>query len=176
MISHCRGAVKSKTHSNAVKTLHRIDMSKSIAASPTPSTATVEGCIWEVQEIIAERTSITTGGHELLVVWKTSWVPMDSMIADCPAMRRWNETYKWRFCDCCEDAVMHVILPVEPGSRMANDMVEAYAAKAQMIRRTATARRARADRGPSKASRCEGESGKQEAFTGKAETQPRCPE
>jgi hypothetical protein len=49
-------------------------MTTSTAASPSPSTtaSSNDGFAWEVQEFIAERTSITTGNNEILVVWKTS--------------------------------------------------------------------------------------------------------
>ena len=61
-----------------------------------------EGYIWDVQEILAERPSISTDENEVLVVWKTAWIQKRCLIADCPAMRRWNEAAKWASCeDCC---------------------------------------------------------------------------
>lgn len=69
-------------------------MSSTSASSPAASNSCPspsEGFIWDVQEILAERTSIN-GGNEVLVVMKTAWVPVNQMIADCPAMQRWRDT------------------------------------------------------------------------------------
>ena len=110
-----------------------------------------EGYIWDVQEILAERPSISTDENEVLVVWKTAWIQKRCLIADCPAMRRWNEAAKWASCeDCCGQASLQVVLPVEPGTRMATDLAEARASQARMsvywrrVRHCA-ARRAAAD-------------------------------
>ena len=84
------------------------------------------GGLWDVQEILAERTTVL-GGKELLVVWKTSWIPQCNMIPDGPAKRRWNKTTKWASCDTCWNTDMQVILPVEPGSVMASDLARTAA-------------------------------------------------
>ena len=121
--------------------------------------AAEEGYIWDVQEILAERPSISTDENEVLVVWKTAWIQKRCLIADCPAMRRWNEAAKWASCeDCCGQASLQVVLPVEPGSRMATDLAEARASQARMSAywrraRHAAARRAAADVSGRKASR-----------------------
>ena len=73
------------------------------------------------------RLSILSDENEVLVVWKTSWVQKRSLIADCPAMRRWNETTKWASCDECCEASLQIVVPVEPGSRMATDFAVARA-------------------------------------------------
>ena len=117
-----------------------------------------EGYIWDVQEILAERPSISTDENEVLVVWKTAWIQKRCLIADCPAMRRWNEAAKWASCeDCCGQASLQVVLPVEPGSQMATDLAEARASLARMSKywkmaRQAGKRRAEVD-GCCKASR-----------------------
>jgi hypothetical protein len=96
-------------------------MSSTSASSPAASNSCPspsEGFIWDVQEILAERTSIN-GGNEVLVVMKTAWVPVNQMIADCPAMQRWRETVQWNFSS---DSKAHRIkLPVQPGSVLAWD-------------------------------------------------------
>ena len=153
-------------------------MSTSIAASPTPSSTTDDGFIWEVLEIIAERTSITSGGNDILVVWKSSWMPLPWVIADSPAWRRWNASRKWQSSEACDNAVMQVTLPVEDGSVMAADLAEGYAVNARMylsMERAALVRLIAADDadGPSKASRCEARSSKLAADEGTAVTQPR---
>jgi hypothetical protein len=126
-----------------------------------PEPAAEEGYIWDVQEILAERPSISTDENEVLVVWKTAWIQKRCLIADCPAMRRWNEAAKWASCeDCCGQASLQVVLPVEPGSRMATDLAEARASQARMSAywrrvRHSAARRAAADVRGRKASRIE---------------------
>ena len=105
--------------------------------------STEEGYIWDVQEILAERPSISTDENEVLVVWKTAWIQKRCLIADCPAMRRWNEAAKWASCeDCCGQASLQVVLPVEPGSQMATDLAEARASLARMSKYWKMARQA----------------------------------
>jgi len=73
---------------------------------------------WEVSEICAERTSLT-GEHQVLVVWKTSWIPMSRLDADDSVLLKWQETAKWRsslICDIC------VALPAESGSQLAKEV------------------------------------------------------
>ena len=165
-------------------------MTTSTAASPTPSTtaSSNDGFAWEVQEFIAERTSITTGDNEILVVWKTSWMPLSSLIADSPAWRRWKDAQKWQSCHCGDchshNALMQVTLPVEDGSVMAADLAEGYASNARTylrMERAAAARCRRADDGPwAKANRCEAGSSEERIRANIAaeftmETQPRSP-
>ena len=139
-----------------------------------PEPAAEEGYIWDVQEILAERQSISTDENEVLVVWKTEWIQKRCLIADCPALRRWNEAAKWASCeDCCGQASLQVVLPVEPGSRMATDLAEARASLARMSAywrraRHAAARRAAADGSGRKASRTEVSAGEPAANTEKA--------
>jgi hypothetical protein len=159
---HCRGALKSRVTQQWYENNSTHCMSSSIAASPTPSTTTVDGFIWEVLEIIAERTSITSGGNDILVVWKSSWMPLPYVIADSPAWRRWNASRKWKSSEACDNAIMQVTLPVEDGSVMAADLAKGYAVQARMyfnMERAALVRLERllaadvADDGPSQASR-----------------------
>ena len=88
------------------------------SATPSPSSAPCEGHLWDVQEILAERTSVT-GENELLVVWKTSWIPYSNMIADGPVMRRFKNAPKWNFSSAA--GAMRIILPIEPGTMLAQD-------------------------------------------------------
>lgn len=77
-----------------------------------------EGQLWDVQEILAERFS-ASGGKELLVVWKASWIPHHCMVADGPVMRHFTRLKKISFVDTTE--TMRVVLPIEPGSSLAKD-------------------------------------------------------
>ena len=70
------------------------------------------GCLWGVQEILAERSS-TTGGKWLLVVWKPSWIPQHCIIADGPVMRQFSRTKKCSYVTAA--GTMRVDIPVEPG-------------------------------------------------------------
>jgi hypothetical protein len=49
--------------------------------------------MWDVQDILAERTSVT-GDDELLVVWKPSWVAV-SNVKPGPELRRFRSLPKW---------------------------------------------------------------------------------
>lgn len=91
-----------------------------MSASPSPSPSA--GYIWDVQEILAERTT-STGDQELLVVWKTSWIPKPTMLADGPAMRLFHASPKVIFRNSVVRE-MNIILPVEPGSVLADDCAE----------------------------------------------------
>jgi hypothetical protein len=81
--------------------------------------------LWDVQEILAERTSIS-GENELLVVWKTSWIPRSNMDADGPVMRRFEKAPKCRFSTAAGS--MRIILPVEPGTVLAQECATIAAA------------------------------------------------
>jgi hypothetical protein len=86
---------------------------------------------WEVQDILAARTS-TTGDDEVLVVWKPSWTPV-SCVKDGPGIRRFTTAIKWTFTSAVSG--MRVILPVESGTQLAEDHAVmqqmAHAAKLQ---------------------------------------------
>lgn len=105
--------------------------------SPTPS----EPYLWDVQEILAHRTSVT-GEDEVLVVMKTEWVPISAIFADCPAMQRFQESVQWSYKTDSE--TMSIKLPVQPGSAFARDfaMDQAMApASASRLSAIAAARR-----------------------------------
>jgi hypothetical protein len=78
------------------------------------------GCLWDVQEILAERTSIT-GENELLVVWKTSWIPKSNMIPDGPVMMRFESERKWKF----GSAAGNLQIPVQGGTTLMWDCATA---------------------------------------------------
>ena len=78
------------------------------------------GCLWDVQEILAERTSIT-GENELLVVWKTSWIPKSNMIPDGPVMMRFESERKWKF----GSAAGNLQIPVQGGTTLMLDCATA---------------------------------------------------
>ena len=84
--------------------------------SQSPQSSDSDGYLWEVAEILAERTSIG-GEEELLVVWKTSWVPKKSLMADGPVMRQFEEYRKCKFTSASGD----IKLAVEPGTILQRD-------------------------------------------------------
>ena len=88
-------------------------------------------CSRSVQVILAARTS-ATGDDEVLVVWKPSWTPV-SCVKDGPGIRRFTTAIKWTFTSAVSG--MRVILPVEPGTQLAEDHAVmqqmAHAAKLQ---------------------------------------------
>ena len=47
---------------------------------------------WEVQDILAERT--TKGSRELLVMWKPTWVALEQLDSDGPVYQAWRGTPK----------------------------------------------------------------------------------
>ena len=96
------------------------------AASPNPSASPSprDGDVWDVAEILAERTSLS-GENELLVVWKHSWIPISNMHSDGPVMRKFRGTPKWKFNSALG---MRLILPVEPGTVLADDCAAIVAA------------------------------------------------
>ncbi len=85
-------------------------------SSPSISAAGSEEFLWEVQEILAERTSLT-GENEYLVVWKTSWVPVSNMMHDGPEMRRFKDSPKCKFVS----PAGNLQLAFQPGSSLAGD-------------------------------------------------------
>ena len=88
--------------------------SGSQAQEPKPSS----GPVWDVQDILAERTSLT-GENEVLVVWKPSWEPLTNVRADGPAMTRFRATASWKFTSRAGGVC--VMLPVEKKTTLAVD-------------------------------------------------------
>jgi hypothetical protein len=86
-------------------------------SSPAPSES--DEYIWHVQEILAERVSMG-GAKELLVVWKTSWVPKENVMADGPVMRQFKDSRKCVFNSSTGD----ITLAVEPGTTLQRDCDE----------------------------------------------------
>ncbi len=116
------------------------------AASPAPSSSSNDGFLWDVQAILAERSSVS-GENEFLVVWKPSWIPISNMMADGPVIQRYKATPKWTFSSA--QGAMRISVPAEPGTPFAADCatIAARAAAAEAAKRTA----AGTDRTPRKA-------------------------
>ena len=87
------------------------------ANTPSAPADEDEGSVWDVQ-VLAER-KMADGNSEVLVLWKPSWIPIKDMHSDCPAMRIFREAPKARFGDAA--ALGALILPVEPGTKLADD-------------------------------------------------------
>jgi len=94
-----------------------LTMFSSSAAEPSTATCHDNNTEWEVQDILAARTSVT-GDDEVLVVWKPSWTPI-SNVKDGPGIRRYQTATKWKFTSAISG--MRIILPVEPGTLLADD-------------------------------------------------------
>jgi hypothetical protein len=99
-------------------------MAQNSASTSIASSENDSANLWDVQDILAERTSSTTGQRELLVVWKPSWIPKTNMIRDGPVMRRYTEANKWKWVSDAGD----LIVPVEPGTTLQQDCDTACAA------------------------------------------------
>ena len=88
------------------------------SVSGSSATGESDDTAWEVSEICAERTSIS-GVPQVLVVWKTSWIPVSRLDAEGTVLLKWQETAKWRsspISDIC------VALPAESGSQLAQEI------------------------------------------------------
>ena len=92
---------------------------------------------WEVQDILAARTS-ATGDDEMLVVWKPCWAPVCN-IKDGPAIRRFQTATIWKFTSSVSG--MRVLLPVEAGTPLAEDyaLMQQMSAAAKNQRRSSHA-------------------------------------
>ena len=82
-------------------------------SSPSPSSSAI---LWEVQDILAERRSLN-GSSEVLVVWKPSWISKDN-VADGQIWLNFVQAPKCQF----SSAIGKIILPVDPGSSLSDDM------------------------------------------------------
>ena len=91
------------------------------AQSPSAPQPSIDQ-LWEVQAILAERTSTTPGSSEVLVVWKPSWIPITN-VPDGPILSKHHDAPKCRFMS----SVGKIILPVEPGTTLADDIAAAAA-------------------------------------------------
>ena len=118
------------------------------AASPIPSASPRDGDVWDVAEILAERTSVS-GENELLVVWKHSWIPISNMHSDGPVMRNFRDTPKWKFNSA--SGAMRLILPVEPGTVLADDCAAIVAAADAVMAAASTGAAATSDLTPNPA-------------------------
>jgi hypothetical protein len=101
-----------------------VTMSSS-SASPASTTTSSDGTLWDIQDVIAQRSTID-GRTELLVAFKPTWIPFSDMHSDCPVMRKFKDTIKMVFV--CESGTSCIELPVEPGSALAQDFADDKAA------------------------------------------------
>ncbi len=96
-----------------------------VSSSPSPSASSSNGDVWDVQDILAERTSVS-GESELLVAWKPSWIPISNMHKDGPVMKKFIDAPKWKFSSA--SGTMRLYMPVEPGTVFAQDCAAIVAA------------------------------------------------
>ena len=84
--------------------------------SRSPHASDRYGGLWEVAEILAERTSMG-GEKELFVVWKTSWIPKKNLMPDGPVMQQFKLHRKCKFTSATGD----ITFAVEPGTILQRD-------------------------------------------------------
>jgi len=106
----------------------------------TNSSDASDDTLWDVQEIMAERTSCDKHKeNELLVVWKTCWVPKGS-VKRGPVLQRFKAAPKFKFSSAAGD----IYWAVEPDTQLAIDV--AAVQEAQRARMSVAAlQRANAD-------------------------------
>ncbi len=102
-------------------------MSGSQTASYCGSAASDQTPLWDVQEILAERSS-ATGANEVLVVWKPCWIPMAN-VQEGYVKEAWEQTRKWT----ASAMTMQVMLAVEPDSQLERDIKYVEKARAAMF-------------------------------------------
>jgi hypothetical protein len=86
-------------------------------AASAASDSSSDGEMWDVAEILAERTSVS-GENEVLVLWKPSWIPK-SNLSEGPILELYSDSYKWKFSSA--SGAMRLFLPVAPGTALAED-------------------------------------------------------
>ena len=98
------------------------DANPNPAQSPASDRSQPTDAHWVVQDILAERTSVS-GDNEVLVVWKASWIPVANL-RDGPVLRA------WRLAPMFTTAAMRmqVMVAMEPGSQLAQDVERVQAA------------------------------------------------
>jgi hypothetical protein len=120
LMSRAKGEKTAQTKQRTVSTaLTHIQRMSDQKRQSSPSTIQADGSeelLWDVQEILAERTSIS-GENEFLVVWKTSWVPVSNMMQDGPEMRRFRDAPKCKFVSPAGS----LYVEFQPGTTLASD-------------------------------------------------------
>jgi hypothetical protein len=76
--------------------------------------STVGGDLWEVQDILAQRLTLS-GEIEYLVVWRSTWTAAD-LVKDGPVLRHWHEAAKFK-----TGGSMAITLPVVRGTQLFSD-------------------------------------------------------
>ena len=102
-------------------------MSGSQTASYCGSEASDQSPLWDVQAILAERSS-ATGANEVLVVWKPCWIPFAN-VQEGYVKEAWELTRKWT----ASSMTMQVMLAVEPDSQLEKDIKYVEKARAAMF-------------------------------------------
>jgi hypothetical protein len=83
---------------------------------------------WDVQAILAERSSPYQSGREVLVAWKPCWIPIENVPAG-PILKSFRRAPK----ACFKSSVGKIILPVELDTTLADDVAAAAACAEQQI-------------------------------------------
>ncbi len=100
--------------------------------SSSPASLGTSSEQWVVQDILAERSS-ATGGNEVLVVWKASWIPVANLEKSGDVWHTWKRTRKWT----TSSMMMQVMLPIEPGTQLQKDCDYVSMARATEVMRRA---------------------------------------
>jgi hypothetical protein len=102
-----------------------VDFNSSSSTSMSNSSDASDDTLWDVQEILAERTSCDKHKqNELLVVWKTCWVPKGN-VKRGPVLQRFKAAPKFKFSSAAGD----IYWAVEPGTQLAIDVAAAQEAQ-----------------------------------------------
>ena len=78
---------------------------------PSESSDPEIGDLWEVQDILAKRITLS-GEVEFLVVWKSTWIEA-AMVEDGPVLRSWYDAPKFK-----TQGEMAITLPVARGTQL----------------------------------------------------------
>jgi len=118
-----------------------IDFNSSTSTPVTNSSDASDDTLWDVQEILAERTSLDKRKqNELLVVWKTCWVPKGN-VKRGPVLQRFKAAPKFKFTSAAGD----INWSVEPDTQLAFDVIAAVQAAQRARAEMAAQQRANAE-------------------------------
>ena len=115
----------------------------STSESSASQSSTAFPCLWDVSEVLAQRTTLS-GDIEYLIAFKASWVPKEQLFEDCPALQRYNQAGKYTFVS----AAGALIVPIPPGTSLAHDVDVATLAAERSAIRAAERRALRRPRSP----------------------------
>ena len=119
-----------------------IEFNSSTSTPATNSSDASDDTLWDVQEILAERTSLDKHKqNEMLVVWKTCWVAKGN-VKRGPVLQRFKAAPKFKFTSAAGD----INWAVEPDTQLAFDVAAVQAAQRARVEVAAQQRANAAER------------------------------